>query len=110
MECKFNRTHIKEDLKITRGIRTSQPRCNQGSTRKTPSRRNSEEPEDAFRSTREPAVLDYEELGGLFRPAATGLCTSHRLSRIRDGTWPTLTSIVTTHTGVGLVGRRKLPE
>jgi hypothetical protein len=60
--------HIKEDLTTTRGMRTSQPRCNQGSTRKTPSRWSSEELEGAFRSTWMPAVLDYKELGGLSDP------------------------------------------
>jgi hypothetical protein len=65
MECEFNRTPYKEDMTTTRGISTSQPRCSQGSTRKTPSRRSSEELKDAFRSTRKPAVLDYEGLGGL---------------------------------------------
>jgi hypothetical protein len=42
--------HIQEDLTTTR---------------KTPSRWSSGELEDAFRSTRKPAVLDYEELRGL---------------------------------------------
>jgi hypothetical protein len=32
---------------------------------KTPSRRSSRELEDAFRSTRKPTILDYEELKGL---------------------------------------------
>jgi hypothetical protein len=49
-------------------MRTSQPRCSQRSARKTPSTWSSEELEDAFRSTRKPAVLDYEELGGLSDP------------------------------------------
>jgi hypothetical protein len=57
--------HIKKDLITTRAMSTSQPRCSQSSTRKTPSRWSSEELEDAFRSTRKPVVLDYEELGGL---------------------------------------------
>jgi hypothetical protein len=56
--------HIKEDLKTTRGTSISQPRSSQGSTRKTPWRRCSEELEDAFRSTWMLAVLDYNELGG----------------------------------------------
>jgi hypothetical protein len=34
----FIAPHIKEDLKTTRGMSTSQPQCSQGSTRKTPSR------------------------------------------------------------------------
>jgi hypothetical protein len=60
--------YIKEDLKTTRGMSTSEPQYCQGSTRKTPSRRSSEEIEDAFRSTRKPAVLDNEELEGLSDP------------------------------------------
>jgi hypothetical protein len=60
--------HTKEDLKTTRGMSTSQPRCSQGITRKTISRRSSEEPKDAFISTWEPAVLNYDELGGLSDP------------------------------------------
>jgi hypothetical protein len=53
-----------------RGTGTSQPRCSQGSTRKTPSRWSSEELEDAFRSIRKPAVLDYEELAGFSDPGS----------------------------------------
>jgi hypothetical protein len=34
----FIAPHIKEDLKTTRGMSTSQPRCSQGSTWKTPPR------------------------------------------------------------------------
>ncbi|RLN28741.1 hypothetical protein C2845_PM05G37560 [Panicum miliaceum] len=41
MECEFIAPHIKEDLKTSRGLSTLQPRCNQRSTRKTPSRRSS---------------------------------------------------------------------
>jgi hypothetical protein len=59
---------IKEDLTTTQGMSTSQPRYSQGSTRKTPSRWSSGELKDAFGSTRKPAVLDYEELGGLSDP------------------------------------------
>jgi hypothetical protein len=61
----FITPHIKEDWKTTRGMSTSQSRCSQGSIRKTPSRWSSGKLENAFRSTRKPAVLDYEELGGL---------------------------------------------
>jgi hypothetical protein len=57
--------HIKEDFTTTRGMSTSQPRYSDGSTQKTHSRWSSGELEDAFRSTQKPAVLDYEELGGL---------------------------------------------
>jgi hypothetical protein len=59
---------IKKDLTTTRGMGTSQPRCSQGSTQKTPSRWSLGELEDAFSSTRKFAVLDYEELGGLSDP------------------------------------------
>jgi hypothetical protein len=58
-----------EDLTTTQGMSTSQPWCSQGSTQKTPSIRNLGELEDTFRSTRKPAVLDYEELGGLLDPS-----------------------------------------
>jgi hypothetical protein len=68
MSASFIAPHIKEDMKTTRGISTSQPRSSQGSTRKTTLSRSLEELEDAFRSTRKPAVLDYEELGGLSYP------------------------------------------
>jgi hypothetical protein len=61
-------SRIKEDLTTTRDTSTSQSRCSQGSTQKTPSRWGSGELEDAFRSTRKPAVLDYEELRGLSDP------------------------------------------
>jgi hypothetical protein len=57
--------HIKEGLTTTRGMITSQPRCSQGSTQKTPSRWSSGGLKYAFRSFRKPAVLDYEELRGL---------------------------------------------
>ncbi|RLN00390.1 hypothetical protein C2845_PM06G29480 [Panicum miliaceum] len=61
----FIAPHIKEDLTATLGMSTLQPRCSQGSTRKTPSRWRLKELEDAFRSTRKPAILDYEEFEGL---------------------------------------------
>jgi hypothetical protein len=57
--------HIKEDLTTTRGMSISQRQCSQGSTRKNPSRWSPGELEDASRSTRTPAVLDFEELRGL---------------------------------------------
>jgi hypothetical protein len=60
--------HIKDDLTTSWGMSTSQPRCSQGSTQKTPSRWSLEELKDAFRSTWMHAVLDYEELGGLSGP------------------------------------------
>jgi hypothetical protein len=63
-------THIKEDLATTRGMSTSQPRCSQESIRKTPSRWSPGELEDAFRSTRKAAVLDYEKLGSLSDPGS----------------------------------------
>jgi hypothetical protein len=60
MECEFNRTPYKRRLENYSGhehltASMQQMRC-------------SEEPENAFRSTRKPAVLDYEELGGLSDP------------------------------------------
>jgi hypothetical protein len=60
--------HIKEDLTTTRGMSISQPRRSQRSIRKTPSRWSLGELEDAFRNTRTPTVLDYEELRGLSDP------------------------------------------
>jgi hypothetical protein len=80
---------------------TSHPRYSQGSTWKTPSRQRSE---DTFRSTRKPAVLNYEELGGLsdLRPwkCAHGV---HILGYgMRYGPHPT--PVVTTCTVVELVG------
>jgi hypothetical protein len=60
--------HIKENLTTTRGMTTSQPRCSQASTQKTPSRWSPGELEDAFRSTRKPVVRDYKELEGLSDP------------------------------------------
>jgi hypothetical protein len=70
--------HIKEGLTTTRGMSTSQPRYSQENIRKTPSKWSSGELEDAFRSTRKAALLDYEELGGLLDPGlgtvAHGLC------------------------------------
>jgi hypothetical protein len=76
--------HIKEDFTTTRGMSTSQPRYSDGSTQKTHSRWSSGELEDAFRSTQKPAVLDYEELGGL-----SDLRTWRTSYRKRGGTWPT---------------------
>jgi hypothetical protein len=65
MEYEFNCTPYKRRLESYSGhehlIASMQPR----STRKIPSRRSSGELEDAFRSTRKLAVLDYEELGRL---------------------------------------------
>jgi hypothetical protein len=60
--------HVKEELTNTRGMSTSQPRCSQESTQKTPSRWSLGELEDAFRSTRKPAVFNYEELEDLSDP------------------------------------------
>jgi hypothetical protein len=104
--------HIKEDLRTTQGMSTSQPRCSQGSTRKTPSRWSLGELEDDVISTRKPVVFNYKELEGLsdpdpwdcahgvhlVRPGPMGLCTWRTSYRIRGGTWPTLTPIATTRT------------
>jgi hypothetical protein len=64
--------HIKEDWTTTPSMSTSQPRCSQGSTRRTPSRQSLGELENAFRSIRTPAVLGYEELGSLSHPGTRG--------------------------------------
>jgi hypothetical protein len=70
MECEFNRTPYKKDWTITRAMSTSQPRCTQESARRTPSRWSFGELKDAFRGTRMPVVLGYEELEGLSDPGA----------------------------------------
>jgi hypothetical protein len=64
MKCEFNHTLYKRRLEkylehehLTASM--------QPSIRKAPSRQSSEKLEDAFRSTRKPVVLDYEELEGL---------------------------------------------
>jgi hypothetical protein len=79
--------HIKEDLTTTRGMSTSQPQCSQASTWKTPSRWSSGELKDTFRSTRKPAVLDYEELGDLSdlgpRDCAHGVAEPPKLIRLK---------------------------
>jgi hypothetical protein len=104
----FIAPHIKEDLKTTRGMSTSRPRCSQGSIRKTPSRWYSEELEDAFRSTRKSAVLDYEEFGGL---SDWSHGTWRTYCRIRDGTWPTpYTSCNYLYRSKTSRNRIKLPE
>jgi hypothetical protein len=59
MECDFHGTLYKRRLKTTRGMSTSQTQGNQGQDVVL------EQLEDAFRSTQKPAVLGYEELGGL---------------------------------------------
>jgi hypothetical protein len=82
---------------------TSQPRCSQGSTRKTPSRRSLEELEDAFGSTRKPAVLDYEELGGFSDPEPRDCTHGVYILGLEMGHGPCPTPVVTIHTGVELV-------
>jgi hypothetical protein len=100
-----------EDLQTSRDLSTSQSRSSQPSTRKTPSGWSSEELEDTLRSTRKPAVLDYEELGGLVGPGAIGLRTWRTYSRIKDGTWPTpYTSYNYSYKSRTSRNRRKLPE
>jgi hypothetical protein len=87
----------------TRGISTSQPRCSQKSTWRTPSRWSSGELEDVFRSTWTPAVLDYEELGGLSNPGIRDCACGILLVGygMRHGPHPT--SVVTTRSAVGLL-------
>jgi hypothetical protein len=82
---------------------TSQPRRSQGSTLRTSSRWSSGELEDAFRSTRTPAALGYEELGGLSDPG-TRDCPHGTFVLgygMGHGSWST--SVVTTHKAIGLL-------
>jgi hypothetical protein len=67
MECEFNRTPYKRRLDNYLGHEHLTASI-QPSTRKTPLRWSSGELEDAIRSTRTPAELDYEELRGLSDP------------------------------------------
>jgi hypothetical protein len=102
MECEFNCTPYKEDWTTTRGMSTSQPRCTQESTRRAPSRWSLGELEDAFRSTRMPAILGYEELGGLSDPGTRDCTCSTLLLGYGMGRGPRSTPFVTV--GVFTVG------
>jgi hypothetical protein len=59
--------------------------------------------EDAFRSTRMPAVLGYEELGDLSDPGTRDCLRGTLLLGYGIGHDPRPTSIVTTHDAVGLL-------
>jgi hypothetical protein len=79
------------------------PRRNQESTWKIPSRQSSKELEDAFRSTRTPTVLSYEELGGL-SDLGTRDCPRNTLLLVYGmGHGPYPTSVVTTRNEEGLL-------
>jgi hypothetical protein len=95
--------HIKEDLTTTQGMSTSQPRRSQESTWKTPSRWSSRELEDAFGSTRKPAALDNEELGGLSDPDLQDCAHSVHLTGEGVGHGPCPTPVVTTRNIVELL-------
>jgi hypothetical protein len=82
---------------------TSQPRCSQGSTRRTPSGQNLGELEDDFRSTRTTAVLGYEELGGLSDPGTRDCPRGTLLLGYGMGHGPRSTSVVTARNAVGLL-------
>jgi hypothetical protein len=82
---------------------TLQPRCSQRSTRKTPSRWSSGELEDIFRSTRTPAILDYEVLGGLLDLDTWDYARGVLFLGYRMGHGPCLTSAVTIRSVVGLL-------
>jgi hypothetical protein len=69
MECGFNRTPYKRRLDNYSGHEHLTALMQRKGTRKTPSRWSSGELEDAFRSIRMPAELDYEELRGLSDPS-----------------------------------------
>jgi hypothetical protein len=103
MECEFNRTPYKEDWTTTQGRSTSQPRRSQGSTRSAPSRWSSGELEDAFKSTRAPAQLGYEELGGLSDPGIRDCPRGKLHLGYGMGYGPHPTSVVTTRNAVGLL-------
>jgi hypothetical protein len=77
MECEFNHTPYKRRLDNYLGHKhlTASMRPRKYSEN-TPSRWSSGELEDAFRSTRVPAVLDYEELRGLSDPGPRGYAHS----------------------------------
>jgi hypothetical protein len=101
--CHIIACHIKEDLTTTQGMSTSQPRCSQGSTRRPPSRWSSGELEDAFRSTWTPAVLDYEELGGLSNPGTQGCARGVLLLGYGMGHGPHPISVVATRSAIGVL-------
>jgi hypothetical protein len=82
---------------------TSQPRCSQGSTQKTPSRWSLGELKDTFRSTRTPAVLDYEELGGLSDPDPLDCTHGLHLTGYGVGHGPRPTPVVTTRSVIELL-------
>jgi hypothetical protein len=103
MECEFNRTPYKEDWTTTRGMSTSQPRRSQASTWRTPSGRSSGELEYAFRSTWTPAVLGYEDIGGLSDLSTRNCPRGTLLLGYRMGHAPRPTSVVTTHNAVQLL-------
>jgi hypothetical protein len=103
MECEFNRTPYREDWTTSRGMSTSQPRCSQGGTRRTPSGRSSGELEDALRSTQMPIVLGYEELGGLSDSGTRDCPCGTLLLGYMMGHGPHPTSVVTTRNAVGLL-------
>ena len=51
-----------------------------------------------------PAGLDYEELGGLVKPGATGMLIGIERTRIRGSTWTTPHYLVSTRAVVELAG------
>jgi hypothetical protein len=103
MECEFNHTSYKKDWTITRGVSTSQSRHSQGNIWRTPSRWSLGELEDAFRSTRTPAVLGYEELGGLSDSGTRDCPRGTLLLGYGMGYGSRPTSVVTNRNAVGLV-------
>jgi hypothetical protein len=64
MECDFHPPHIK-DLKSTLARAPCNLEAAKNVLQKTHSRQSSEELKDDSRSTRKPALLSYEEFGGL---------------------------------------------
>jgi hypothetical protein len=103
MECEFNHTPYKRRLDNYLGhehlTASTQPRKYSENTFRMKFRRT----QDTFRSTRTPAVLDYEELGGLSDLSTRDYPCGVLLLRygMRHGSHTT--SVVTTRSVVGLL-------
>jgi hypothetical protein len=103
MECKFNRTTYKRRLDNYSRHEHLTALTQSGKYSEALSRRSSGELEDTFTSTQTPAILSYEELGGLSEPG-TQDCPHGILLLgygIEHGSRPT--SVVTTRSAVGLL-------
>jgi hypothetical protein len=103
MECEFNRTPYKEDWTNYLGHEHLTASIQQGKYSEDTFKTSSEEHEDAFRSTRTPALLGYEELGGLLDPGTWDCPRGTLLLGYEMGHDPRSTSIVTTRNTVELL-------